>query len=54
MKRLGVVLALLAAIACAGRGDRDLQQAFDAARLALWRGDLPEAYRLSERGVSLS
>ena len=54
MRRVLVAAALLAVASCNDRGHQELQHTFDAASLALWRGDLAAAQTLSERGLQLS
>ncbi|MEO8521240.1 MAG: CHAT domain-containing protein [Acidobacteriota bacterium] len=51
---LVALVALLAAGGCAARRERQLESAFDEARLASRRGDLPQARALTERGIALA
>lgn len=48
------VFVLVASVGCADRSDRRLQQTFEAARLAMWRGDFAESHELIARGQALS
>src|SRR6185503_1561440 len=54
MRRVLLVLALVAAAACARTSERHLASAFEDATLTLRRGELDEARALTERGLSLA
>jgi CHAT domain-containing protein len=54
MRRFAVAVAIVAAAACSGRTDHDIERTFEAAQVALWRGDLNQAQTLAERGAALS
>src|SRR5579859_7873302 len=53
MKRVAIVVALFAISGCADRSEVERERAFEAARQALWRGDLAQAQTLIEHGSSL-
>jgi CHAT domain-containing protein len=53
MKCVAIVVALLALPGCADRSGSERERAFEAARQALWRGDLTQARTIIERGSSL-
>src|SRR6266849_3112436 len=53
MKRAVVLFAVLLVLSCTNRQQSDLDHTFDAARLALRRGELSEARTLAERGLNL-
>src|SRR5579864_1140935 len=50
---VAIAVALLAIHACADRSAVEPERAFEAARQALWRGDLARAQTLIEHGSSL-
>src|ERR1700730_11622169 len=52
MKCVVIVVALLALPGCADRSGSERERAFEAARQALWRGDLTQARTLIERSSS--
>lgn len=54
MKRVAVILAVLAACACARDPERTLGATFDAARLAVRRGELTDAQVLVDRALSVA
>jgi CHAT domain-containing protein len=54
MRTFAVAVAIVAAAACAGRSDDDVERTFEAAQAALWRGNLNEAQTLAERGASIA
>jgi CHAT domain-containing protein len=51
---LALVIALLGACACAGRSEHRVEQTFDAARLALRKGELADAMGWADQGVALT
>src|SRR6202521_4526791 len=52
MKCVAIVVALFAISGCTDRSEVERARTFEAARQALWRGDLTQAKTLIERGSS--
>lgn len=53
MKRTVAILAIVSAAACGPAAERQIDDAFQTARLALWRGDLAHALDVADRGLAL-
>jgi CHAT domain-containing protein/tetratricopeptide (TPR) repeat protein len=54
MKRAAALVAIVAALSCAGRSERELHRAFDEAELALRKGELSKALDISARSQHAS
>src|SRR5580704_4254468 len=53
-RSLALAIALVGACACAGRSEQRVEHTFDAARQALWRGQLEDAMGWADQGVALT
>jgi len=54
MKCLPAVLALVSIVACGPSTARRIDESFQSARLAMWRGDLVQALDAADRGLALT
>ena len=54
MKCLPAVLALASIVACGPSTGRRIDESFQSARLAMWRGDLVQALDIADRGLALT
>ena len=54
MKCLPAVLALVSIVACGPSTGRRVDESFQSARLAMWRGDLASALDAASRGLTLT
>lgn len=54
MKCLPAVLALVSIVACGPSTGRRIDESFQSARLAMWRGDLVQAIDIADKGLALT
>jgi CHAT domain-containing protein/Flp pilus assembly protein TadD len=54
MKRIVAILALVSIAACGPPTARQIDEAFQSARLAMWRGDLANALAVADAGIALA